>query len=155
LAGLPKSYIKKYGISKKAWAEYRKSKGKRSRSASTGGRKTASRRRRYYRKAKSRARSSAGPLLGFATFAGGAYAGEWLTETKLRPWLDKSMPQGGLMGKGALLLGLAYATRKFTSRKRGISNAGQGAAGYMAAKGTGMLIQALKAGNGLGGLFGG
>lgn len=28
MAGLPKSIIKKYGISKRAWAEYRKAKGK-------------------------------------------------------------------------------------------------------------------------------
>lgn len=31
MRGLPKSYIKKYGISKKAWAEYRKAKGGRKR----------------------------------------------------------------------------------------------------------------------------
>ena len=38
MAKLPKSYIRKYGISKKAWAEYRKARGK--------GRKKKRRRRR-------------------------------------------------------------------------------------------------------------
>lgn len=149
MRGLPKSYIKKFGISKKAWSEWRKAQGRsQTKSASTGGKKVA--KRSYRRRAKRVARASAGPLLGMAMFAGGAYAGEWLTDTKIRPWLDKSMPNGGLLGKGALLLGLSYMVRKYTRSKRGLSNAGTGAAAYMAAKGTGMLIQAIKTG----GLFG-
>jgi len=44
LAGLPKSIIKRYGISKKAWEVYR-SQHKAARPASTGGKKMAKRRR--------------------------------------------------------------------------------------------------------------
>lgn len=35
MVGLPKSYIKKYGITKKAWSEYRKSKSKSKRTTTT------------------------------------------------------------------------------------------------------------------------
>ena len=44
MAGLPKSIIKRYGISKKAWEVYR-SQHKAARPASTGGKKVAKRRR--------------------------------------------------------------------------------------------------------------
>lgn len=57
-SGLPKSYIKKYGISKKAWREYRKSKGRssRTRRVSPSPRRTGVRRltRRYRRKRRRR-----------------------------------------------------------------------------------------------------
>ena len=49
MAGLPKSYIKKYGITKKAWREYRKSKRSRSKTKKSnpnkkkGGKKMARR----------------------------------------------------------------------------------------------------------------
>lgn len=55
--GLPKSYIKKYGgISKKAWAEYRKSrKGKKTTKKSSAGKKRSV--RKMVRRKKSRRRS--------------------------------------------------------------------------------------------------
>ena len=57
MAGLPKKYIKKYGVSKKAWAEYRKVSGKTKTRKSTKrkikvSRTMAKRRKSYSRKKK-------------------------------------------------------------------------------------------------------
>ena len=100
-------------------------------------RRRRSSRRRSYTK-------SAGPLVGFATFAAGSYLGEYATDRHIRPWMQNNKYLGNsLIGMGAVLLGLSYATRRFTNR-RGIRNLGTGAAAYMAAKGVGMLYQAFK-----------
>lgn len=138
--GLPKKYIKKYGVSKKAWAAYRRSKGSRSNPR----KKTSKRRRRVARRKKSRARRAASnPLLGYAMFALGAGAGEWITDQKIRPYLEKNHPGWGITGFGAALLAGGYLVRKYT-RKRGLTNLGTGIAAYMAAKGAGMLYQAFQ-----------
>lgn len=55
--GLPKSYIKKYGITKRAWAEYRKSSGstrRRSKTSSKRSGSTTAKRRRSSRRSKRR-----------------------------------------------------------------------------------------------------
>ena len=54
MSGLPKSYIKKYGISKRAWTEYRKSKGKGKGSSKKSGKSN----KRASPKSKSRRRGS-------------------------------------------------------------------------------------------------
>jgi len=64
MSGLPKKYIKKYGVSKKAWSEYRKSKGRTTRTQKTkrGGVKVARRKRSY-----SRARSGLKSMFGMSS----------------------------------------------------------------------------------------
>jgi len=70
--GLPKSIIKKYGISKKAWAVYR---GKKSKSSNPRPKKKARKvrtylaRRRYSRKRRSRSRKMTVPLALVGGFA--------------------------------------------------------------------------------------
>ena len=138
MPGLPKKYAK-MGF-KKGWAAFKRAKG-----SGKGGSRTP---RNYRRRAKKAAKASAGPLFGFGTFALGAYGGEYLTDTKLRPWMvERGM---GETGQGAALLIASYFTRRFTNR-RGIKNAGTGAAAYMAAKGVGLLVNGLN----MGGMFGG
>lgn len=73
--GLPKSIIKKYGISKKAWAVYRGSKAKRKvykrrHKSNPRGRVKVARRRRYYRRP--RRRRSQSRKIPIATVLGAA-----------------------------------------------------------------------------------
>jgi hypothetical protein len=139
--GLPAKYAK-MGF-KKGWAAYKRRKTRYKKKhpskyskALRGGNKTAGRKA----KAKKYVKQSAGPLFGFGTFALGAYGGEYLTNTKLRPWMtERGM---GETSQGAALLIASYFTRRFTNR-RGIKNAGTGAAAFMAAKGVGLLMQGL------------
>ena len=76
MKGLPKSYIKKWGVSKKAWREYKKSKSSgKTKVSRTGGKKTVAKRRYTRRRTKRRSRSNkwgvAGTVLKLA-------AGAWL-----------------------------------------------------------------------------
>lgn len=65
MAGLPKSYIKKYGITKKAWREYRKANKPRSttKKLTRKVKKVAKRKRSYSRKRKRRTKDKRVPLL--------------------------------------------------------------------------------------------
>lgn len=83
MPGLPKSYIKKYGISKKAWTEYRKAnKGRTTKRKTAKVKHVAKRRRRYTRKTTRRKKDRRIPLaptLGFALplAFGKPYGGTW------------------------------------------------------------------------------
>lgn len=144
MPGLPKKYIKKYGISKAAWNAYRRAKGSR-RASPKGGRKTPTRRRRYARKARRAARRARDPLISHMMFSGGAYGGEVLTDNYMRPWMSKSPFIGNnQLAQGIALLGTSFLIRKFTRGKRGLQTVGDGAAAYPAAKGFGMLVNTLK-----------
>lgn len=143
MPGLPKKYAK-MGF-KKGWAAFKRSKRTR-RTSSRKVSKTASRRRRAYRRVKKYAGRAQSPIIGFGTFAVGAYGGEVLTDNYLRPWMQKNKYLGNSpMGQAAVLLGGSYLMRRFTN-KRGIKNIGTGASAYMAAKGIGMLWQTFKGG---------
>jgi len=75
--GLPKSYIQKYGVSKKAWREYRKVHPKKGRSSSPKKTRTRNptrkvRKRMARRKRRSRRRSMAIPVAPIMGLIGGA-----------------------------------------------------------------------------------
>jgi hypothetical protein len=78
MRGLPKSYIKKYGITKRAWAEYRASKKPRKTKARKGP-KLARRRRRSSSRRRGRSRSNKWGIAGTVVkLAIGAYLGNWV-----------------------------------------------------------------------------
>jgi len=97
--GLPKSIIKKYGISKKAWEVYRGSKKKRkvnkSRRTSKSRRKTLVRRRSYRRKPRRRRTQKRISLIGTAGAIGSVFvpqgrSGAW----SMGRWLEKWAKSG-------------------------------------------------------------
>lgn len=76
MPGLPKSYIKKYGVSKKAWRMYRASKNKRkSRPKTTKRSVKRTARRRSYRKTRRRSSNKWGVAGTVLKLAVGAYLG--------------------------------------------------------------------------------
>jgi len=92
--GLPKSYIKKYGISKKAWREYRKAHKKGSRKAGTSSKKKTKRRSRSMPKKK----------------------------VSRRPKLFRTMGLKGLLIAVAGLTGIKYLIRNYLPQAAGYEN---------------------------------
>lgn len=118
MVGLPKSYIKKYGVSKLAWRKFRADKSKpRSRGASTMARKKTRRvsnRRRPAVKARRSGRKKGGnwtPFIGAGLY--GAMRGR--VSTALLP-LTAKMPLGGIADEAAMM-GAMWAAKKFAGGK--------------------------------------
>lgn len=96
MPGLPKKYIKKYGVSKRAWTEYRKSKNKNSRGAKVAKkkkitRKKMSRKGSFFGKGNTALGVDIGGALGAGAYgAGRQVVSNWLQEQAAKvPLLDK------------------------------------------------------------------
>ena len=131
MARLPKTIIRKYGISKKAWAVYRASRRAKPK-ASRQVIKTA--RRRSYRRSRGRRsynKSSKWGTVGtVAKMAIGAYMGQmiggWIAKTVAKEGYSTPLVQGGAAFAGAVLV------KKFAGRRSGLAAIGTGASAALA-----------------------
>jgi len=131
LAGLPKSYIKKYGISKTAWRKYRASKSRKAPSRKTRKVSRTARRSRRSSRRRSYSKSSKWGVVGtVAKLAIGAYVGQmlggWIAKTVSKEGYSTPLVQGGAAFAGAVLV------RKFAGRKSGLAAIGTGASAALA-----------------------
>ena len=148
MAGLPKSYIKKYGISKKAWRMYRASKRKapsrKTRTVSRTARRRRSSRRRSYSKS-----SKWGVVGTVAKLAIGAYVGQmlggWIAKTVAKEGYSTPLVQGGAAFAGAVMV------RKFLGRRSGLAAIGTGASAALALQSSMNFMAWYKSRNGNGG----
>jgi hypothetical protein len=128
---LPKSIIKKYGISKKAWAVYRNSKKSKSRSVNKLARRKRKTKTRYYGRRKSS--NSTGLKLIGATMYG--FGREYISD-KLAT-LTSKVPLGDFADEG-VMLGLSYLVAKgkipFLNKVDVLKKAGKAGMYYEAAR---------------------
>ena len=89
LPGLPKSYIKKYGISKQAWREFRKAKKGRKSSSKKKVKKVARRRRGRYRAKRRRRRDKRISLIGTAGAVGSVFIPRRPEQASMGQWLKE------------------------------------------------------------------
>lgn len=112
MAGLPKSIVKKYGISKAAWRAYRAGKAKKSNPPK---KVTKTAKRKGGRRAKARKygrRALFGPELNYVLGCAGSFVGEELEVNQIRPRVEamtgaRTQMNVGLEGGVDLLLGFA------------------------------------------------
>lgn len=113
MAGLPRAIIKKYGVSKKAWAVFRAGRKSQSRTArAVGGVYMAARRKKRSGRVRGFARRAAGSALAPAMGALIYGAGREIALAKLDPLLAKLPLPGVQYADELVMFGLSYALAK-------------------------------------------